>query len=553
LIERSCSLYRKRVIFKEQLRGRVVSYTAQDLYDDVFALGTALIDLGLRGKKIAVIGENSYSWINSYLSIICGVGIVVPLDKELTKSDIGHLLDASDASAVLCSRTYLPDIEDQFRDLKKLEHIIIIDTAEHDGGYCCLPKLIERGKRLIAAGNRDYFDSIVDPDACAAILFTSGTTGANKGVMLSHRNIAANVNSIIEITPIEPPSFSILPFNHCFEFNCEILTGIYLGAEVYICSSLKRVLSDMKMIQPRMTIAVPFFLDTIYSNIWSSAKKSGKADTLRKAVKFSNILLKIGIDIRHKLFKDVRNALGGNFELVVCGGAAADPNVISGLNELGIDVLFGYGITECAPLVSLNSNTRRNPKSVGPAIPGVEIKIDEPDAEGSGEILVRGNNVMLGYYKDDEATAASFTDGWFRTGDFGTLDKHGELIITGRKKNIIILDNGKNVHPEEIEQKLIREIPYVKEVVIYSGVKLQRDKQVNIIAAALHIDLDSAFPDMVPEEIERAVAEDMRRFNYTLPTYKKIQDYTITNEDFVKTTTMKVIRHEVINELINTK
>ncbi len=370
---------------------------------------------------------------------------------------------------MLCSTPYLRAVEKSIQSSGRVKICVVFNAPYESEQIRSLASLLEYGNALIKSGDQRFTGKKIDREKVAAILFTSGTTGPNKGVMLSHKNICTNIDAILEVVPTEPTSFSLLPFHHSFECNCHILPCVYCGIHIFICSSHKRLLHEMQMFRPGMAVAVPLVLDTIYKNIWAEAKKTNQTKKLKTAIRISNALLKVGIDIRRTLFKEIGSKLGGNLSLVVSGGAPANPEVLKGLYAIGIDIINGYGLTECSPIVSINMKTHENIDAVGPAVNCVRICIDAPDESEVGEVLVRGDNVMLGYYKDEASTAATLVDGWLRTGDYGKISDRGELILTGRKKNIIILDNGKNIHPEEIEEKIGRQLPYVKEAVVYSS------------------------------------------------------------------------------------
>lgn len=545
LLQRALLINGEKTVLRETKSGEIIQYSCKNILDDVHALGTALIDYGYQDAHIALVGENSYLWFISYMAVVCGVGVIVPLDKELTDDNLFSLALKGDANALIYSKTY--------RGAAKLLE------SEHVNGFAfealsgvdeskSLPGMIRHGKELISRGDRRYLDRQIDREKVAAILFTSGTTGANKGVMLSHKNICANVDNIFRAAPCEPESISILPFHHTIELNCHILPGILEGMNIYICSSLKRLTDTMKIVKPGMALVVPLFLETLYKTIWAEAKREGRTRDLEIVIKMSNMFLKLGIDLRNVLFKQLKDNLGGKFDLVVCGGAAADPEVIRGLYSCGIDVITAYGLTECSPVVSINVDAHKHAESVGKPLGSLQVKIDNEDNNGVGEIYVKGDTVMLGYYKDDAATAATFDGDWLKSGDYGKLKGRKQLTVVGRKKNLIVLNNGKNVHPEEIEATIIHELPYVKEAMVYSSNYKVKETLMQTIAAALKIEVEEYFGKMDRETVERLVAEDIRRVNKLLPGYKQMHQLFITQDDFLKTTTQKVIRHKVIEE-----
>ena len=545
LMRRALFLHGEKTVLRETKNGQIVQYSCKNIIDDVTALGTALIDYGFADGHIALVGENSYLWFVSYMAVVCGVGVVVPLDKDLTDENLFDLARKGDAQAIIYSKPYRGAAEQLERTQVRgfaIETLPGVDERD------TLPGMIRHGKELISRGDRRYTDRPIDRENAAAILFTSGTTGANKGVMLSHKNICANVDNLLKTAPNEPNSISILPFHHTIEMNCHILPGILIGADIYLCASLKRLTDTMKLAKPGMSLVVPLFLETLYKTIWTEAKREGHTRDLQTAMKLSDFFLKLGIDLRNVLFKQLKENLGGNFDLVVCGGAAADPEVIRGLYSCGIDVVTAYGLTECSPVVAINTKAHKHPETVGKPLDLLQVKIEQADSKGIGEIYVKGDTVMLGYYKDEAATAATFDGEWLKTGDYGKLKGRKLLTVVGRKKNLIVLNNGKNVHPEEIEATIIRQLPYVKEALVYSSNYKVKETLMQTIAAALKIEVEEYFGKMDMETVEKLVAEDIRRVNKLLPGYKQMHQLFITQEDFLRTTTQKVIRQKVIEE-----
>ncbi|HOF99653.1 MAG: Long-chain-fatty-acid--CoA ligase FadD15 [Firmicutes bacterium ADurb.Bin248] len=545
LMRRALSVNGEKPVLRETRDGEIVRYSCKNIIDDVNALGTALIDYGFADAHIALVGENSYLWLISYMAVVCGVGVIVPLDKELTDGDLNMLALKGDARALIYAGPYRGAAGLLERARVRgfaVEPLCGADDAD------TLPGMIRRGRELLGRGDRRYLDRPIDRDKAAAILFTSGTTGANKGVMLSHKNICANIDNILKVTPCEPKSISMLPFHHTIELNCHVLPGILCGMDIYICASLRGLMDTMKLAKPGMSVVVPLFLETIYKTIWAEAKRQNRAGDLRAALKISNTLLMIGIDIRHVLFRQLKENLGGKLDLVICGGAAVDPEAVRGLYGLGIDVITAYGLTECSPVVSMNLKAHRHPEAVGKPFDTLQVTISRPDGKGVGEIYVKGDTVMLGYYQDEAATAATFDGPWLKTGDYGKLTGRKLLTVTGRKKNLIVLNNGKNVHPEEIEATIIRQLPYVKEALVYSYHYIVKETLMQTIAAALNIEVEEYFGKMDMENVEKLVAEDIRRINRLLPGYKQMHQLFITREDFLHTTTKKIVRHKVIDE-----
>ena len=550
IIETAEKLYGKKIAFRE-MAGRVsVSYTYEDLLHDVNCLGTALYSEGFEEKHIAVIGENSYRWIVSYLASIL-LGVVVPIDKEHTAPTVAKLVEKCHADAILCSKNYYKTSVEASAFSEKHPEIFCWQNPL-DEDEKSFEKLIEKGEKLLENGEKGFIERKIDSEKMSAILFTSGTTGANKGVMLSQKNICANVNSITKVMPVEETSFSVLPMNHAFEFNCHVLPTIYFGMELCINSSLKRLLKNLKEFKPAMTVVVPLFVDEIYSAVVAQAKRRGKYKTMLAAVKISDFLRSIGIDLRRFFFRELHENFGGNLSLMVCGGAAINPVTAGFLESFGIDIIPGYGITECSPLVSIDLSESKKKNSVGKPVPGVEVCIEDPDPSGIGEILIKGENVTLGYYEDEESNAVSFTDGWFRTGDYGFIDKNGRIVITGRKKNLIILENGKNVHPEEIENIILENTDYIRDLVVHEKTVEKGSKTYSCIAATISLMPDSPLALLDEESRIAAVTEDIRKINKKIAAYKQISLIYVTLDEFEKTTTHNVVRSNAIREEIYT-
>ena len=538
VIETAANLYGEKTAFSEVREKVPVSYTYNRFYADVNALGTALCSLGLEGKHVAVMGENSYCWVVSWFAAVLS-GVVIPLDKELTEQNVASLLNKSHADALICSGKWA----NAALSLELEKKISVISwSAECESGAVSFEGLLQKGRELLERGETCFVNREQDAEKLSAILFTSGTTGTNKGVMLSQKNICANLISIVKFIPLKEPSFSVLPMNHAFEFNCHVLPAIFFGIELAINSNMKYLMRNLRAYKPGMTIVVPLFVDEIYSAIIAKAKHDGKYKKLMFAVKVSDFLRKLGIDLRRRIFKGLLENFGGNLSIMVCGGAKINEASAMGLTSFGIDVIPGYGITECSPLVSADAAAHPVLTSVGKPVYGVEVKIDSPDELGVGEILVKGDNVCLGYYEDEESNRVSFSDGWFHTGDFGKIDSDGRIYITGRKKNLIVLENGKNVHPEEVENAVLEEIDYIREIVVHEKCIAKGEKSYLCIAASISIKQDSPIAQLGEEERNSIVAKDIRRVNKKLASCKRISKIAVITEEFEKTTTKKIKR-----------
>ena len=545
LVQRSADEFGDRTAFKELDRSdEVRSYSFSQLRDDVAALGTALLARGVAGRHVALVGESCYSYVVSYLAVVNAGAVIVPLDRELTVDELVHLVKKSDADLLLYGDSLADDVPAIRDACPRLTGAVAIDlysadTDEPDDPG--VPDLLRTGRELLAQGDTSFASVAIDPDAICAILFTSGTTGANKGVMLTPRNITAVVHGAYSLHRLRPVSLSVLPINHSYEFNLHVLGAIFGGITLCFNDSVKHVRENLGRFGPEMTLMVPMIVEALFKNIWREAEKNHLATHLRYGIWLSNALRRVGIDLRRYYFIPVIQSLGGKLNMIVCGGAPLRPEVVKGMSDLGIEVYNGYGITECSPLISSNCALANIPGSVGIPIPGIRVRIDSPDADGNGEIQVKGDNVMVGYYKDADATARSFTpDGWFKTGDLGHLGRRNALFITGRQKNLIILPNGKNVQPEELEEHLLSSIEYVKEVVVHASTDEAGVE--HIVATAF---LDAIFVQGVGlDEAEARFRADVARHNRKLAGYKQIHHAQVRDCEFTKTSTQKIKRYE---------
>jgi long-chain acyl-CoA synthetase len=517
--------------------------------DDVRNLGTALIAKGLREKNIALIGENSYGWCCSYFAVMAIGSVLVPVDKELAPEDIAGIIDATGCVAAIVGKTSRAKFDALLSagSCPSVGTVILVEPspeADFPGREVfSLQQLEEEGGALFAAGNNAYYDYEIDPRRLASIVYTSGTTGKGKGVMLSQTNIGQDMTLGMYNFALTSKSLHVLPPHHTFGSTVNYVGHLAQGVEVYISSGLKHVSEEIREQQPTHLILVPAFLEVMHKKIWDGARKSGKTGLLKTMMSVSNGLRKVGIDVRRKLFKSILEPFGGKLEMVICGGAKLDEEIIRTFDAIGITIMNGYGITECAPLISCNRNLYQKAGSVGLPIFDLRVKIDEPDANGEGEICVKGPNVMLGYFNNPEATAEVFDkDGYFHTGDFGRLDEEGWIYITGRKKNLIILSNGKNVYPEELEAD-IQKIEGVLEVVVYAGEsRLNKDKET--IVAEIFPDADVLQAKGI-QDPQAYFEEQVKKLNAKLPPYKIIKRVKLRDVEFQKNTSRKIIRFTI--------
>lgn len=561
ILKESAEKYNKKACFRYIAGNDTVteiSYT--DFYNEVNYLGTGLFSLGLVSKRIAILSESRYEWVVAYLTAIIGGGVVIPLDKELVKDEIANFLNLSEADIVFYSRSYKQTIDEIKPGLSFSGCFICFDEGAASftaDDYRQKPELlysalVNYGSQELSSGNLDFINSTHDINEMCAIIYTSGTTGTSKGVMLSEKNLLACIHSASNMTDfgISDEIVSVLPLHHTYETSCGILTPILIGTTVSINNSLKYVLKNFKRYRPTGLVLVPLFVTTIYKKISDEIRKKNKEKTFKTGIKLTKTARKIGVDLRKVIFKEVIDAFGGRLTKIVCGGARLDPDMVDRFDEIGITLAQGYGITECAPLVSVNPPNRIKKESVGVPAIGCIIKIVGHSENGEefelpvgevGEIHVAGPNVMLGYYKNPEATAKVFDSaGFFITGDLGYVDDEGYLYITGREKNVIVLSNGKNVFPEEIEEYIAR-IPVVKECVVIGRENSSDDI---VITAMIYPDY-TALEGKTSDEISDMMKSEIASINKSLPLFKQIRNIEIKKNEFQKTTTQKIMRHKI--------
>jgi long-chain acyl-CoA synthetase len=530
------------------------------LKSNVDSLGTALLSMGLDSKQIAIIGENRYEWCVSYLSITCGVGTAVPLDKELPITEIENLLNRSEASAIIYSGKYQQYMEKIKELSKNVKYFINIDLLEDTDNFISFNQLIMRGKKLIESGDKKFLSAIIDPDKMSVLLFTSGTTDMAKGVMLSHRNICFVVTAICSTIYFDSTNrvLSILPLHHTYECTCGFLVMIYSGATIAFTDGLKHIAKNLKEVQPTAIILVPLFLENIAKKIFDQAKKKKSVYIkLRIAMILSNILLHgFRIDIRKKLFKSIHETLGGRLKFAISGAAGLDLKVAKIFRTFGIKIIQGYGLTECAPIVTCNKEFGYIDSSIGQPLPGLDVKITSPDQNDIGEIIVKGNNVMLGYYKNREATDKVINkEGYFHTGDLAYIDQKGFLYMAGRKKNIIVTKNGKNIFPEEVESFLNRS-SFIKESLVVGSDDTNSDE--TIVTAQIVPDIDSIKAKLkistpTKNDIEKIIRAEVKVINKKMPLYKWVRDIVIRDTELEKTTTHKIKRYTAILNMLTNK
>ncbi len=540
--------YPEKTAYRQmETRTEEASVTFGQFAENAEALRAAMTARGWAGKHIAILGETSHEWLTVYMAAVSGVGVAVPVDKELPPETMAAQLGFADIDIIFCSKNCLRKLQTVLPDCAAVNTAVVMRGKGDETVVCCeetlfLPDLIEEGRVLLKEKGSAALPQTVDPNALCLIIFTSGTTGANKGVMLSNRNIMGTLRGCARLLHYPDVSFSVLPVNHSYELHAHIMSCMYCGTTVCINNDLKYLVKNLERFQPEMSCMVPMMLDLLVRKLKKQIADSGEQARFDRALKISKALGWIGIDIRRRMFKEILKPLGGRLRMIICGGAALSQDTADFLSAVGVEIYNGYGITECAPVAAVNPLFNARKCSVGHLLPTMEARIADPDADGNGEIQLRGENVMLGYYKAPEDTAKVFTaDGWFRTGDIGHIDRFNFLYITGRLKNLIILPNGKNVSPEEIEEALMKHIPYIKECVVYA------EEHNSEIRAICYLDPEYRSANGL-ETVAQAKAHmlpDFERFNSGMPGYKKIADFDITDTEFEKSTTHKIQRFKI--------
>lgn len=547
MIRSSAELYGEDPAFlvKDVPRGEYKPITYIRFNEDVDRLGTRLISLGLKGKKLAIIGENSYKWVVSYLAITNGTGVVVPLDKELTEIEIQNLLERAKVDAVIFSGKLKKKVVSVVESIDGINLLIDMDAEVDSDEIRSWDTMVQEGQTLLDDGNLEFKEAVIDREEMCALLFTSGTTGLSKGVMLSHKNISANVYNMSKYVKIRRPGggLSVLPMHHTYELTCHVFTAIYQGVFVAICEGLRYIQPNLKESRATVMLGVPIVFETMHKKVWKQAEASGADVKMKRMMALSRKLKLFNQqDTIRKIFSKIHLSLGNNVSLFIAGGAAINPDVIRDYEALGIPMIQGYGMTENAPIIAVNRDYYSKADSVGKPMPGTEVKIIEQDEDGVGEIICKGPSVMIGYYDNPEATAEVLKDGWLYTGDYGRFDEEGFLYICGRKKNVIVTKNGKNIFPEEIEQ-LLSEEPFIEEVLVYGTID-KRDGDV-IVRAEIYPNfevLQEELGELTEEGIKTAIKNSIEEVNDKMPAYKRVKRFKLREEEFEKTTTRKIKR-----------
>lgn len=552
LLDQCTALFSDEIAFMSKVDDKYVGTTYKKYKEDVYALGTMFTELGIKTEHIAVIGENRYEWCVTYMATTCGGGVIVPLDKELPKSEIENLLKRSKAKAIVFSKKYREYVKEFLKNNENLMLAIDMDSKVKEEGIYSFTELIDDGIKLMSSGNNEFGKTKIDSTQLAGICFTSGTTELAKGVMLSHKNITSNVMAGMALFKAGPGDrlLSILPIHHTYECTCEFLLMTFQGATIYFCEGLKHIQKNLQEAKPTILLVVPLILENMYNKIWKQIDKKGIAKKVKTALSISNFLLKLNIDVRKKLFKDILAVFGGELKVAIAGAAAVNPEVLKGLRGFGITTIQGYGLTESSPLAALNPVTKAKDAAIGIPMPDSLMVIDNPDKDGIGEILIKSDSIMMGYYENQEATDAVLINGWLHSGDIGYRDKDGYFYITGRKKNVIVTKNGKNIFPEEVESYMLKS-PYISEIVVY-GKDVPDDLETKVCAIIVpnyeEIKKNLQKEEISSEEVEKLIDEEVRKGNKQMPLYKMVREFEIRETEFEKTTTKKIKRNLALKE-----
>ena len=551
MLNKTGILYADKPAYKIKVEeGKYQIYTHKEVRDMINNLGTALINLGLKGKRIAVIGENRYEWEIAYLSIVCGTGIVVPLDKSLPANELELLIERSDIEAIFYTKKYSDIIQNiKYSEKNKLKHLISMDSDENSEGIYSQKELIREGRKLIEEGNNEFLNAKIDPKEMEIMLFTSGTTSKAKVVALSHENICTNlmdIGSVLDVTQ-EDVFLSILPIHHVFECTVGFLFSLYKGAETVFCDGLRHIVENLNEYHVTVMACVPGIYERIFMMIRKKLEKQGKLEEiLKNEEKYKNS----SMQKKKEVFKEIHNMLGGKIKLLISGAAALDKTIEEKYRLLGLNLVQGYGLTETSPVVAVGTNKNYKLGSIGKTVPSVEAKLVDVNDDGIGELVVRGSSVMLGYYENEKVNKKSLQDGWFYTGDLAKIDEEGYIFICGRKKSVIVLKNGKNIFPEEMEN-LVNKIEGTRESFIFG--KIQSNDENNIkINVKIVFDRDvmkDVYKVEKDEDIYKVLSKKIKEVNQTMPSYKAIRGMILTEEPLIKTTTNKIKRQENLDEI----
>lgn len=554
LLYHSATVYSNHIAFTTKVQKnddvKYVDHTYSDFLSDVNAFGTSLYKLGLSGKRVAIIGHNCYEWVVTHFANVLGGIVSVPLDKGLQLGELEESLIRSEVEAIVFDPKILDFIEKIKESNKtKIKHFICFTNVSN---YLCFETLLNEGKKELDAGNTNFLDYSVDPYSMSILLFTSGTTAKSKAVMLNQYGIVSNIYDMQLVEPLRDTDTNIafLPLHHIFGLT-GMLVMLSFGIRTVFPDGLRYIKQNLIEYKVSLFVGVPILIEKMYSTIIKELKKQKKLGLVNFTIKISNILLRFHIDIRRKLFKKIIDGLGSDMRFIISGGAPLDKTVAKFFNSIGIHLVQGYGLTETSPVISAEDESFIRYGSVGLPMKSLEVKIENPDETGSGEIIVKGPSVMLGYYKDEKQTNDVLKDGWFHTGDLGYLDKDGALFITGRKKDLIVLQNGKKVFPEEIEI-LVNRLEDVSESFVYALPEKNDPSNVKVAIKVVYDEkvVKSKYKDVDEETLKSIIWDEIKEINKTFPRYKYIKHLILTNKPLIKTSTNKIKRNEELAQVL---
>ena len=551
MLKKSGKRYADKIAYQIKIEeGKYQNITHKEVREKIDALGTALIDIGLKDKRIAVIGENRFEWEIAYLSIVCGTGIVVPLDKSLPENELKSLIERSEIEAIFYSEKYESILKDAKNEgIGKLKHLISMDLEEHTSGIYSEKELIEKGKQLMKQGNKEFTHAKIDNEKMSIMLFTSGTTSASKIVALSHKNLCSNLMDIASILDIDETDtfLSFLPLHHVFECTVGFLFALYKGAKTVFCDGMRHIPENMKEYQVTVMASVPAIYERIFKLIRRQLEKQGKVEEILEK---EEIYRNNSMEEKKKVFQEIHDMLGGKVKLLISGAASLDAGIEERYRLLGLNLVQGYGLTETSPVVAIGTKKYYKVGSIGKTVPSVKAKVINTNQEGIGELIVQGPNIMLEYFGNRADTKKALIDGWFYTGDLAKIDEEGYIFICGRKKSVIVLKNGKNIFPEEMEN-LINRIEGIEESFVF-GKQMSEDKNdIKIFAKLVYNQeiVENTYKVQGEENIYQVINEKIKEINRSMPHYKAIKGITLTQEPLIKTTTNKIKRQNNLEQI----
>ena len=551
MLKKSGEKYGDKIAYKIKKDNQYKTYTHKQIRQMINCLGTRLIDLGLKDKRIAVIGENRYEWEVAYLSIVCGTGIVVPLDKSLPQNELEKVIERSEVEAIFFSDKYMESLKTIVgRGIGKIKTLISMDLEHHTEGIYSQKELIKEGKKLIDEGDTNFIDAVIDNEKMSIMLFTSGTTSDSKIVALSHKNLVSNLMDIASVLDINSNDvfLSFLPLHHVFECTVGFLFSLYVGAQTVFADGIRYIVENLREYKVSVMASVPAIYERIFKII---RREISKSDNLEEILENEEKYKNSSMEEKKKVFRNIHDMLGGNIKLLISGAASLDKEIEEKYRKLGLNLVQGYGLTETSPVIGIGNKKYYKVGSIGKTVPSVEAKVIDCNKEEIGELIVKGPNIMIGYYKNKEATKKAIVDGWFYTGDLAKIDDEGYIFICGRKKNVIVLKNGKNIYPEEMEN-LINKIEGVEESFVY-GRPLSDDRENIKIYAKIVYDeeiVKNAYKVKNEKEIHDEIAKKIREINSLMPKYKAIRGFSLTKEPLIKTTTNKLKRQQNLEKIL---